>query len=687
MATEPLQHLTEQSAGIGAWMLQVTGDPKDTEYTWNKNGKSGKGRKLEIILVSEESSEYCLGVYRRLGKEPKATQDFEASKKKYKQGSIWKVSKVSLAKENSKFLGCSCKVVIDMNASTFHPVLQSTVTMPMQATPPEDLNTLLQCPEGQVVDVLALVTEISTPAQKQTQYGIRDFVNITIMDDSGTKGAASCKFPAWFPKTLTGAPCAQLKLLTESVDNRNPVSFFGLVCQKEDVSTSAPEHGAQSKVTLKTCRDKFAFETCNVGPKAERLKANATTLITTDGNDITVVSELATYISTDIDYAAIASTFTVCRLLKYTIEAGAGLMDTAPATEEGTTEHARGKDMKVFQINHARILEPKAGENLLTNLGDRLFPTVQVIDSTGTVELKMREKTALALAGVETKDEFIELASQGGLNFPILCSLRVRVGKQKQQDEHTELVLDAVIVESEPQDLFCPRALPNASMEFLTQLLHSLSPDQSRMLVAPLSAVRCVRHAGMVVDTSGSTPLQASCVLALVAHIGRSAIHDLPGGHKLISTNCWNVPFEEMTSKEAGAPEHADKKIVGEMASYCTPHNVQDFTLTGRRPKEAVYALIVISGVHDVEVNLEDSPRRTYMVDKVNLVTQPESIPMLRSLLRKLARIPTTSQCEGKPNSTPDWSNDKTPYTAKKARRLGVSPTDSEMPSPSKASR
>ena len=277
----------------------------------------------------------------------------------------------------------------------------------------------------------------------------------------------------------------------------------------------------------------------------------------------------------------------------------------------------------------------------------------------------------------------MELASQGGLNFPILCSLRVRVGKQKQQDEHTELVLDAVIVEAEQQDLFCPRALPNASMEFVSQLLQSLSPDTSRMVVAPLSAVRCVRHAGMVVDTLNPTPLQASCVLSLVAHIGRSAIHDLPGGHKLISTNCWNVPFEEMTSKEDVAPEHADKKIVGEMASYCTPHNVQDFTLTGRRPKEAVYALIVISGVHDVE---GVSPRRTYMVDKVNLVTQPESIPMLRSLLRKLARIPTTSQCEGKPNSTPDWSNDKTPYAAKKARRLGVSPTGSEMPSPSKAS-
>ena len=588
------------------------------------------------------------------------------------------MSKVSLAKENPKYIGCSCKVVIDLNASTVHPVLQSTERMPMQATPPEDLNTLLQCPEGQVVDVLALVSEISEPVQKQTQYGMRDFVNITIMDDSGPKSAAECKFPAWFSKTLTGVPCAELKLLMESVDNRNPVSFFGLVCQKESVTSSAPEHDAKPKTTLKTCRDKFAFEICNVGPKAERLKTNAATLIATDSADVTVVSELATYISKDSDYAAIDSTFTMCRLLKYTVEAGPGLMD-AGTSDEGATEHSR--DMRLFQINHARILEPKAnanGENLLTNLGERLFPTVRVIDPTGTVELKMREKTALALAGVESKEAFMELAAQGALNFPILCSLRIRLGKQKQQDEHTTHALDAVVVEAEQQDLLCPRALPNASMEFVSQLLNSLSPDPSRMLVAPLSAVHCVRHAGMVVDTLSSTPLQASCVLSLVAHTGRSVIHDLPGGHKLISTNCWNVPFEEVTSKDSGAPEHADKKIVGEMASYCTPHNVQDFTLTGRRPKEPVYALIVISSVHVVEGG---SPSLTYMIDKVSLIT-PETIPTLRSLLRKLARIPIASQCEGKPNSTPDWQNDKTPYTAKKARRLGISPTDDAMLSP-----
>ena len=81
MATEPLQNLTEQSAGVGEWMLQIAGVPKDSEYEWAKGSKAGKGRKLVLLLVSEDSSKYCMGVYKRLGKEPKATDQFEAAKK------------------------------------------------------------------------------------------------------------------------------------------------------------------------------------------------------------------------------------------------------------------------------------------------------------------------------------------------------------------------------------------------------------------------------------------------------------------------------------------------------------------------------------------------------------------------------------------------------------------------------
>ena len=132
---------------------------------------------------------------------------------------------------------------------------------------------------------------------------------------------------------------------------------------------------------------------------------------------------------------------------------------------------------------------------------------------------------------------------------------------------------------------------------------------------------------------------------------------------------------------EDGAPEHSGKKIIGELASYCTNENVQDYTLTGRKPKEAVYAMIIISSVQEV------SGVTTYMVDKVNThMIDKSNMPSMRSLLRKLARIAHVSESHGKLNKTPEWLPNQTPYTAKKARRLSASPTDEQMPSPAKTS-
>ena len=153
------------------------------------------------------------------------------------------------------------------------------------------------------------------------------------------------------------------------------------------------------------------------------------------------------------------------------------------------------------------------------------------------------------------------------------------------------------------------------------------------MSVAPIANVRHVRHAGMVVETGGTTPRKASCVPTLVAHIGRSTIKELPGGTKLVSKEIWNIPFHDATeggmTPEDGAPEHSDKKIIGELASYCTNENVQDYTLTGRKPKEAVYAMIIISSVQEV------SGVPTYMVDKVNTrLTDKSNMPSILSLFR-----------------------------------------------------
>jgi hypothetical protein len=244
----------------------------------------------------------------------------------------------------------------------------------------------------------------------------------------------------------------------------------------------------------------------------------------------------------------------------------------------------------------------------------------------------------------------------------------------------TEHGLSAVIVEATQQEVHIPKAIPNASMTSVTELMALLPIDTDRMLIAPISAVAHQRHAGMVVNTKQAQQLQASCVLSLIAHVGRSCIQDLLDGHKIVSKSCWNVPFEEPVIKDDGAPEHTDQKAPGELASYCTMQNVQDYTLTSRKPTEPVYALVVISSVHEAK------DVRTYMLDKVCVIDKPDSIPSIRLLLQTLARLSSATVCKGKPNSTPEWRGDTTPYSTKKPRQLGLSPTDAELPIESDAS-
>ena len=95
MATELLQNLTAQSARVGTWLVSVASDPRPEEYTWSEGtGKgTGKGETFECLLGSDDSTEYCLGQFKRQGKEPDATRDFTAAVGKFTKGSVWMVNK------------------------------------------------------------------------------------------------------------------------------------------------------------------------------------------------------------------------------------------------------------------------------------------------------------------------------------------------------------------------------------------------------------------------------------------------------------------------------------------------------------------------------------------------------------------------------------------------------------------
>ena len=54
----PLRELTPQSGGIGTWLLQVAEAPRVCEYEYTWSGKSCKGKRFEMILLSPEAGAY-----------------------------------------------------------------------------------------------------------------------------------------------------------------------------------------------------------------------------------------------------------------------------------------------------------------------------------------------------------------------------------------------------------------------------------------------------------------------------------------------------------------------------------------------------------------------------------------------------------------------------------------------------
>ena len=100
--------------------------------------------------------------------------------------------------------------------------------------------------------------------------------------------------------------------------------------------------------------------------------------------------------------------------------------------------------------------------------------------------------------------------------------------------------------------------------------------------------------------------------------------------------------------------------------------NVQDYTLTSRRPNEPMYALIIISSVRKAS---EDDSGHIYMVDKVAPLLK-EHVPTILEIMKRLCMFAKqASQTAATHHSPAKWDEGRSPASAKKARRLGQHPT------------
>ena len=156
------------------------------------------------------------------------------------------------------------------------------------------------------------------------------------------------------------------------------------------------------------------FWIASKGSKADCLKSRSAELKSlTDDHKTKLTKSWEPNIASNRDFAGELCAQSTCALLD-----AFGGQNASPAAD------------KVFQLNFTEVQAPTSADEILTKDGSRLWMHVQVADFTGKVEVGLREKAALQLAGLDPADStskatFIALHKTDSLRFPMLSSIRV----------------------------------------------------------------------------------------------------------------------------------------------------------------------------------------------------------------------------------------------------------------------
>ena len=303
-----------------------------------------------------------------------------------------------------------------------------------------------------------------------------------------------------------------------------------------------------------------------------------------------------------------------------------------PAT--GQDDHLHGVD-DVFQINHCHVAIPGAGQGILTRDGRIWLQNVRLTDATGSLTVCVREKAALALSGLASRETFIENHANDNISFPVLASVRVHLTMRKDLGESQSpeggavepTFLDAVMVEAEDQDI---EIMPTSALLTLRPVLKSLAGPTEEIKITRLQDISVLPHVGMVVNGS-------KCELALVlaAATEKSEFQKFGDGYRLTTKNVLDVGFGQTVVKPEDCRANATAKY--DLVAICTEHNLTDYKMAPPRRAVAQYALLVLSGVRDSAAGAEEPGRKTFMVERMQMVEGANCVAACQKMLGKLA--------------------------------------------------
>ena len=338
------------------------------------------------------------------------------------------------------------------------------------------------------------------------------------------------------------------------------------------------------------------------------------------------------------DFLNCEATYTVCALL-----------------DQFVGPNATPADQVVFQLNHVEIEVPGTEAAVLTQSGDRVWVRVRMLDMSGSVEVWLREKPALALSGARDKDDFVEKHTERKLSFPLLSSVRVFVRRQEAKLESSQENTSMVIMEAQEQDI---THAPNQSVTTLLNFVKQCAPRYDGIVPATLDGLRPSSHYPLQVEENGNC---RACQKALVFinATEQSSSTAINSGVLRMETHNVNDPMNENDGKKYTLIAMCPESKLGEVM-LAPPRS-------GTKRQAAL--AVVTSAVN----------KNTFMLQSVRLVTEEER-PTAIKLMKILLHVSKDMTFEGNAKR-PIWeTSDASPVSAaKKCRRLQSFPTDGDL--------
>ena len=638
------------------------------EYVWQNQPR--KGQKLECRLVAADGV-YCQGVIKALprssshggGVDPAA--ELKEMQAKFKDGTVWRMTKVALANEKSEYIGSALKVCIDLRKTKCAAILQGCVEMAPAPAPEDELERILALERTQRVDLTALIAEVSPTRRETTAYGEKDIVDLTFVDGSkeaGQQEQVKAHVALFFEITENGA--AKLQSLREVHASNTVVALYGLTCIPRGAG----------RCEFKAGQSFFWEIASGTYAKLARLQAGAKETVAAPASLITTEWQPTMQARNFAEEEAVLS---VCGWV-------AALLRPPPGggASEPTGETLEGAD-EVFQINHCHIATPGPGEQLLTKDNERIWlQNIRIMDATGSFTVSVREKAALALSGLDTKEAFAQAHATDNISFPVLASARVHLARQKHPNASEiqgsgaaePAKLNAVLVEAEDQNI---DAMPTSALLQLRPILAKLSLSTAELKIAKLQDFAVVPHVGMVVDGA-----KCELGLVLVGATTKSEFQRFGEGYRLTTKNVHDVGFGGSSLKPDDCRPGHDTGF--DLVAICTEHNLTDYKMTPPRKAEMQYALVVVSNLRraPAAAGAEEPGRKIFMIERVQLLQGAHEVSACQKMLAKLKYARGEFKFEGTKRDRSVWSDmSATPTsTAKRVRRLSNCPTDASLP-------